>query len=127
MPISGVDAIEIDMDLQKVTVTGYVEQEKVLKVVRKTGRSAELWPFPYYSQCFAFTKQYDDLYTYHNHSVTYFQAEQPADTIYSHRYHVHGYNGHDHHTHQGLPYTTVIGEKAFVAFSDENVNACSIM
>ncbi|KAI3764903.1 hypothetical protein L2E82_14920 [Cichorium intybus] len=121
-----VDDIEIDMDLQKVTVTGYVEHEKVLKVVRKTGRRAELWLFPYYSQCFAFTKQYADLYTYHNHSVTYFQAEQP-DTIYSHIYHVHGYNDHDHHTHQELPYTIVHGETTFVAFSDENVNACSIM
>lgn len=30
---AGVDSLEINMDTQKVTVTGYVDQRKVLKVV----------------------------------------------------------------------------------------------
>jgi len=39
---TGVDDIDIDMGLQKVTVTGWADQKKVLKTVRKTGRRAEL-------------------------------------------------------------------------------------
>lgn len=43
----GVDTVEIDADQQKVTVTGYVDREEVLKMVKRTGRAAEFWPFPY--------------------------------------------------------------------------------
>ncbi|KAK3212044.1 hypothetical protein Dsin_016750 [Dipteronia sinensis] len=46
----GVHNLDIDMDKQKVTVTGYVDQRKVLKVMRRTGRKAEFWPFPYDSE-----------------------------------------------------------------------------
>lgn len=114
------------MDLQKVTVTGWAEQEKVLKAVRKTGWCAELWPFPYNSDYFGFTQQNTDLYPYHGDTATYNHADQQPDSNYKH--HVHGYNGHEHNTgHQELPNTTIHGETPFVAFSDENVNACLIM
>ncbi|PWA71883.1 Heavy metal-associated domain, HMA [Artemisia annua] len=123
--LDGVDSIEIDMDQQKVTVTGWAEQEDVLKIVRKTGRNAELWPFPYSLEYFGFTEEYANLYPYHSDPTTYFQAEQP-DTSF--RHHVHGYNGQEHYTHQELPNSTVHGSQTpFVAFSDENVNACLIM
>ncbi|ONK79243.1 uncharacterized protein A4U43_C01F4380 [Asparagus officinalis] len=34
--LRGVDTVDIDMPLQKVTVTGYADQKKVLKAVRKS-------------------------------------------------------------------------------------------
>lgn len=41
-------SVEINRKLSRVTVNGYVEANKVLKRVNKTGKRAELWPFvPY--------------------------------------------------------------------------------
>ncbi|XVF46752.1 hypothetical protein PTKIN_Ptkin03bG0053600 [Pterospermum kingtungense] len=36
--LKGVDEVDIDMGMLKVTVTGWADQKKVLKTVRKTGR-----------------------------------------------------------------------------------------
>ncbi|KAL6208276.1 hypothetical protein ACLB2K_019227 [Fragaria x ananassa] len=74
--IDGVDSMDIDMDKQKVTVTGYVDQRKVLKVVRRTGRKAEFWPFPYDSEYYPYAAQYLDESTYSS----------------SYNYYMHGYN-----------------------------------
>jgi hypothetical protein len=41
---AGVSTVEIDMNTQKVTVTGYVDRRKVLRAARRTGRAAEFWP-----------------------------------------------------------------------------------
>lgn len=38
---AGVDSLEIDMEKQKVTVTGYVDKRQVLRIVRRTGRKTE--------------------------------------------------------------------------------------
>ncbi|KAG6392764.1 hypothetical protein SASPL_146990 [Salvia splendens] len=46
--LSGVKSVEINRKQQKVTVTGYVEQGKVLKKAKSTGKKAEIWPYvPY--------------------------------------------------------------------------------
>ncbi|KAG6399727.1 hypothetical protein SASPL_141208 [Salvia splendens] len=46
--LSGVKSVEINRKQQKVTVTGYVEQAKVLKKAKSTGKKAEIWPYvPY--------------------------------------------------------------------------------
>ncbi|XP_004239997.1 heavy metal-associated isoprenylated plant protein 23-like [Solanum lycopersicum] len=46
--ISGVKSVEINRKQQKVTVTGYVEANKVLKKAKSTGKKAEIWPYvPY--------------------------------------------------------------------------------
>ncbi|CAN6829288.1 unnamed protein product [Brassica oleracea] len=39
--LDGVDTVEIDVDQQKVTVTGYIDREEVLRIVKRTGRGAE--------------------------------------------------------------------------------------
>lgn len=40
--------MEINRKQQKVTVTGYVESNKVLKKAKSTGKKAEIWPYvPY--------------------------------------------------------------------------------
>ena len=46
----GVKTVDINRKMQKVTVSGYVEPNKVLKKVKGTGKRAELWPYvPYNS------------------------------------------------------------------------------
>ncbi|XP_073146937.1 heavy metal-associated isoprenylated plant protein 23-like [Henckelia pumila] len=46
--LTGVQSVEIDRKHQKVTVTGYIEQGKVLKKAKSTGKKAEIWPYvPY--------------------------------------------------------------------------------
>ncbi|KAH9299374.1 hypothetical protein KI387_031056 [Taxus chinensis] len=42
--------VEVDRKQNKVTVTGYVEANKVLKrVIRNTGKKVEMWPYKPYN------------------------------------------------------------------------------
>uniref|UniRef100_A0A2C9URK8 HMA domain-containing protein n=2 Tax=Manihot esculenta TaxID=3983 RepID=A0A2C9URK8_MANES len=46
--LSGVKKVEINRKQQKVSVTGYVGSNKVLKKAKSTGKKAEIWPYvPY--------------------------------------------------------------------------------
>lgn len=111
------------MNLQKVTVIGYVDQEKVLRKVRRTGKKAELWPFPNNPEVTGFTQQYADMYTSHSDSSTYFHVQQQDISTYN--YYDRGYNNYGQ---QELPYSSIdVGDRVSNAFNDENVNACSIM
>ncbi|KAL5977142.1 hypothetical protein ACLOJK_021484 [Asimina triloba] len=102
--LEGVDSIDIDMDKQKVTVTGYIEQRKVLKAVRRTGRKAEFWPYPYDSQYHPYALQYLEDSTY---SATY-------------NYYRHGYNSTVQGYFPSPPYSTILDDDAAAVFSDEN-------
>ncbi|CAL5411396.1 unnamed protein product [Camellia sinensis] len=154
--LDGVDDIDIDMNMQKVRVTGWADQNKVLKTVRKTGRNAELWPFPYNPEYHSFTHYYnynnnnnnnnkinnyhhDDhqQIQYHHQSrrkAKYYHQSRPTATYYmsqpsssSYNYRVHGYNGHDHGYYPQPLYSTILDEKTSSMFSDDNTNGCSIM
>ncbi|XP_062113852.1 heavy metal-associated isoprenylated plant protein 45 isoform X1 [Humulus lupulus] len=109
--IQGVDSLEIDMDQQKVRVSGYVDQRKVLKVVRRTGRKAEFWPFPYDSEYYPYASQYLDDSTYAS----------------SYNYYRHGYNEGVRGYFPDQAYQTVDDHTVHL-FSDDNVHAyCTIM
>ncbi|XP_071724658.1 heavy metal-associated isoprenylated plant protein 45-like [Rutidosis leptorrhynchoides] len=110
--LQGVDCLEIDMDQQKVTVTGYVDRRKVLKVVRRTGRRAEYWPFPYDSEYYPYVAEYLDDSTF---STTY-------------NYFMHGFNETSVRGYfPDQAYSTVPDDTVHL-FSDDNVHAyCSIM
>ncbi|XP_051140328.1 heavy metal-associated isoprenylated plant protein 23-like [Andrographis paniculata] len=46
--LTGVKSVEINRKQQKVTVTGFIDQSKVLKKAKATGKKAEIWPYvPY--------------------------------------------------------------------------------
>lgn len=108
---AGVDSLEIDMDRQKVTVTGYIDERKVLKVVRRTGRRAELWPFPYDSEYYPYAARYLDESTYAT----------------SYNYYRHGFNESVHGYFPDQAYSTVPDQTVHL-FSDDNVHAyCTIM
>ncbi|XP_030525968.1 heavy metal-associated isoprenylated plant protein 45 [Rhodamnia argentea] len=108
--IAGVDSVEVDMDSQKVTVTGYVDQRKVLKAVRRAGRKAEFWPYPYDSEYYPYAAQYLDESTF---SSTY-------------NYYRHGFNESIHGYFPNQAYSTVDDDTVFM-FSDDNVHACAVM
>ncbi|KAK7318798.1 hypothetical protein RJT34_03508 [Clitoria ternatea] len=110
--LRGVDDVDIDMRMQKVTVMGWADQKKILKAVRKTGRRAELWPYPYNPEYHGFTRHY-------------FASSKPSS---SYNYYKHGYSyGEDFGYHHKPIGATMIDDKALSMFSDDNPHACSIM
>ncbi|XP_011626258.2 heavy metal-associated isoprenylated plant protein 28 isoform X1 [Amborella trichopoda] len=113
--LKGVDTIDIDMRMQKVTVTGWAEQRKVLNAVRKTGRRAELWPFPYNAEYHSYTHHY-----HHQHHLT-----TPATSSYN--YYKHGYDGHVHGYYHRQAHSTILDDRANSLFNDDNPHACSVM
>ncbi|MED6123505.1 hypothetical protein PIB30_117929 [Stylosanthes scabra] len=117
--LPGVDEVDIDMKLQKVTVMGWAEQKKVLKAVRKTGRRAELWPYPYNPEYHAFTRQY-----YYNNNHTTMMSSSSS----SYNYYHHGYTNADDFGYYRKPVAaSMLSDNAMAMFSDENPHACSIM
>ncbi|KAL7129878.1 hypothetical protein ABFS83_13G097200 [Erythranthe nasuta] len=119
--LDGVDNVDIDMNMQKVTVTGRTDQKKVLKKVRSTGRTAELWPFPYNPEYHSYYNP--DPNSGYTATPNYYTA-QPSS---KYNYYKHGYNGHQHGYYQQPPSSTVINERATTMFSDDNATGCSIM
>lgn len=97
----GVKSVEINRKQQKVSVTGYVEPNKVLKKAKSTGKKAEIWPYVPYSM------------VTHPYAVPSYDKKAPPG--YVRRLETTGTVT----THED-PYITTM-------FSDENPNACSIM
>lgn len=125
------DSVEIDMALQKVIVTGYADQKKVLKTVRKTGRRAEIWQLPYNPELR--NHNYNNaVYAFNQHHYngpsTYY-APQPSGSSYN--YYKHGYTisrGSSGNYARYMPQSSsIFGHQTGAAFSDENTNACFIM
>ncbi|CAO2814549.1 unnamed protein product [Amaranthus hypochondriacus] len=125
--MKGINEVEIDMGLQKVTVNGSVEQKKILKAVRRTGRRAELWQFPYQPELRSFTHQYpNQCQTNGSSSASTLLNAQPAASSYN--YFKHGYDGHQFHGyHNSNHSSSIVGGRNGDVFSDENPHACSIM
>lgn len=92
-----------------MTVTGYLDQREVLKAVRRAVRKAEFWPSPYDDKYHPFALKYVDQQTF---EPTY-------------NYYVHGYNRSSQGRLSEMPYS--MDDSRFHMFSEENVNACSIM
>lgn len=100
--LSGVKSVEINRKQQKVTVTGYVEQSKVLKKAKSTGKKAEIWPYIPYN----LVAQPYAIQAYDKKAPPGFVRKVDNPTT-----------GNGNRLED--PYTTM--------FSDDNPNACSIM
>ncbi|CAI0461105.1 unnamed protein product [Linum tenue] len=128
--LEGVDEVEIDTVMQKVTVTGWADQKKVLKRVRRTGRRAELWQLPYNQGRYSSTSSH--YYDQHQVSgpLTYHAPPQPSS---SYNYYKHGSDDNHHHGYYRHPaiHSTVDFDGRHSAagtfFSDDNPHACSLM
>lgn len=94
--------MEIDRKQQKVTVTGYVEQNKVLKKAKSTGKKAEVWPYVPYNLV---TQPYS-LQAYDKKAPPGFVRKQDTTTSTA---------------------TAALEDPYIAIFSDDNPNACSIM
>ncbi|KAI5555709.1 hypothetical protein BDE02_19G101500 [Populus trichocarpa] len=105
--VKGVDDIDIDMGLQKVTVTG---------------RRAELWQLPYNPQHHSYS---DHSYNQHqvNGPLTCY-APQPSS---SYNYYKHGYDSNDHDYYHHPVHSSIFNHQTGAVFSDENPHSCSIM
>ncbi|RXH99095.1 hypothetical protein DVH24_011420 [Malus domestica] len=143
--LKGVDAVDVDFNMQKVTVTGWADQEKVLRAVRKTGKRAELWPYPYNPEYHNFGLDYYqqhqplDLNHHHKHHhnrqitthhlpiTTYISVPKSSSSSYSYNYYEHGSTNQDTGYYQPPPYFTMFNEQDTAVFSDDNPHACSIM
>ncbi|KAL5719231.1 Heavy metal-associated isoprenylated plant protein 30 [Ranunculus cassubicifolius] len=111
LKLRGVDSIEVDLPMEKVTVIGYVDPMKVLKAVRRKGKRAEFWPTPGPQLYFTSTNNYfKDMTNDYKESYNYFR---------------HGYNVGD--KRGNLPETTRGADKVSNMFNDDNVNACHVM
>ncbi|WOK98954.1 hypothetical protein Cni_G07666 [Canna indica] len=109
LKLRGVDSVEVDLAMEKVTVTGYVDRNKVLKEVRRRGKKAEFWPNP-------------DQPSYFTTEKNYFYDEETFRESYN--YWRHGYNG-DNHGHFPVPQRG--DDRVSNMFNDDDVNACSVM
>jgi copper chaperone CopZ len=107
--LRGVDSVEVDVALEKVTVTGYVERHRVLKEVRRAGKKAEFWTNPGLPLHFTTAKNY-------------FHDEESYRRSYN--YYRHGYNGDKHGR---LPEPQRGADPVANLFNDDDVNACSVM
>ncbi|KAK3189679.1 hypothetical protein Dsin_029240 [Dipteronia sinensis] len=99
--MKGAKTVEVNRKQSRVTVTGYVDPNKVLKRVKNTGKRAEFWPYvPYNLVAYPYVGQAYD-------------KKAPA--------------GYVKNVVQALPSPNAPDEKFTTLFSDENPNACSIM
>ncbi|CAL5342725.1 unnamed protein product [Camellia sinensis] len=125
--LKGVDDIDIDMGMQKVTVTGWADQKKVLKKVRKTGRRAELWQLPHNPEDYLYHNYNTNNHYYHQHHygglVTH-HAPQPSS---SYNYYKHGYDYGGYYHQAPAAHSTIFGHQPGATFSDENPHGCFIM
>ncbi|XP_047338403.1 heavy metal-associated isoprenylated plant protein 30-like [Impatiens glandulifera] len=109
--LRGVDSVEVNLEMEKVTVIGYVDRNRILKKVRRAGKRAEFWPYPNPPLYFTSTGDYfKDLNNEYKESYNYWR---------------HGYNIGD--KHGNIPVTQRGDDKVSNMFNDDNVNACTIM
>ncbi|KAL9453365.1 hypothetical protein AB3S75_009048 [Citrus x aurantiifolia] len=99
--MKGAKSVEVNRKQSRVTVTGHVDPNKVLKKVKSTGKRAEFWPYvPYNLVAYPYVAQAYD-------------KKAPS--------------GYVRNVAQALPSPNAADEKLVSLFSDENPNACSIM
>ncbi|KAK4260686.1 hypothetical protein QN277_003769 [Acacia crassicarpa] len=105
--MKGVTQVEVEPKQSKLTVTGYVDANKVLERVRhRTGKKAEFWPYvPYDVVPHPYAPEAYDKKAPPGYVRNVFQDPEASALARANSYEV--------------KYTTV--------FSDENPNACSIM
>ncbi|CAN1158813.1 Heavy metal-associated isoprenylated plant protein 31 [Linum perenne] len=116
LKLKGVEEVEIEMEIQKITVRGYsLEEKKVLKAIKRAGKSAEPWPFPSYAH-------FSSFYKYPTYIVNHY---------YDPYKNVGGGGNNSVHSFFQTPavYSVAVASDEAVAsiFSDDNPHACAVM
>ncbi|TKY50508.1 Heavy metal-associated isoprenylated plant protein 26 [Spatholobus suberectus] len=102
--LKGVKSVEVNRKQSRVIVSGYLDPNKVLKRVRSTGKvRAQFWPYV------------EQHLVYYPHASGAYDRRAPS--------------GYVRNVVQAFPASSnAPAEENFVSlFSDDNVNACSIM
>ncbi|XP_011021357.1 PREDICTED: heavy metal-associated isoprenylated plant protein 26 isoform X1 [Populus euphratica] len=99
--MKGVKTVEVNRKQSRVVVSGYVDPNKVLRRVKSTGKVAEFWPY---------IPQHLVYYPYVSGA---YDKRAPA--------------GYVRNVVQAYPASNAPEENIVSLFSDDNVNACSIM
>eukprot|EP00253_Pinus_taeda_P015871 PITA_15871 len=103
--MKGVRTVEVERQQYKVTVTGYVDANKVLKRVKRTGKRAEFWPYkPYHLVYYPYTAQVYD-------------KNAPSGYVRNVDHSFPSYPPGNNNAHEG--YSSL--------FSDDNTSGCTIM
>ncbi|XP_039046528.1 heavy metal-associated isoprenylated plant protein 31-like [Hibiscus syriacus] len=108
--LKGVEEVEVEMEIQKVTVRGYaLEEKKVLKAVKRE----EAWPFPGYSHYASFYKYPSYIV---NHYYDYYKSEGSINGVHT-------------FFHTPALYSVAVASDEAVAslFNDDNPHAYSII
>ncbi|XP_010542172.1 PREDICTED: heavy metal-associated isoprenylated plant protein 21 [Tarenaya hassleriana] len=109
--LRGIDSVEIELEMGRVRVIGYVDRNKVLKAVRRAGKRAEFWPYPEPPLYFTSTRNYF--------------RDPSKEFRESYNYYRHGYNSTDQHGN--IPVGCRGDDNVSNLFNDDNVNACRLM
>ncbi|MCO5593921.1 hypothetical protein L7F22_047940 [Adiantum nelumboides] len=139
--LKGVESVEVDLRMNKVTVFGFANRKKVLKAARKTGKRAEFWQeafsslhnFSYHNSDEGIMNnfkgtQYSHNSSYNKSSLPLSSHIQPFRRTYN--YEKHGYNNYEYSTLESTPYYPQHGSTSHTSssmFSEEDPNSCSIM
>lgn len=114
------EEVEIEMETTKITARGYdLEEEKILKAIKRAGKAAELWPWPYppfylFASFYKYPSYIANHY-YHSSSKNVFGA-------------AHNQNIYNFFHTPSIYAVAVASDEAIASlFSDDNPHACSIM
>ncbi|XP_052195276.1 heavy metal-associated isoprenylated plant protein 26 [Diospyros lotus] len=106
--MKGVSQVDVDQKQHKLTATGYVDPQKVLRRVRlRTGKKAEMWPYVPYDM------------VGHPYAPGVYDKKAPAGFVRN-------VDMQDPRA-SGLARASSTEVKYTTAFSDDNPNACSVM
>ncbi|CAA7033205.1 unnamed protein product [Microthlaspi erraticum] len=109
--LRGVDSVEVEREMGRVRVVGYVDRNKVIKAVRRAGKRAEFWPYPEPPLYFTSTQNYF--------------VDPSKEFKESYNYYRHGYNSTEQHG--TIPVGRRGDDRVSNMFNDDNVNACRLM
>lgn len=99
---AGAKSVDVDLKQQKATVTGFIEQKKVLKAAKSTGKKVEPWPYVPYTLIA------------HPYVSGVYDKKAPPNTVRN-------------TDEPGVATLNPVEEQYTLMFNDENPNACSIM
>ncbi|KAF5790591.1 putative heavy metal-associated domain, HMA, heavy metal-associated domain superfamily [Helianthus annuus] len=114
--LKGVEEVEIEMEMQKIVVRGYaLDERKVIKAIKRTGKAVEPWPYPSHAHFASFYKYPTHIANQYYHDLT------SRKDLSEHNLHAF------FHTPSVYSVAIASDEAAASLFSDDNPHACTIM
>ncbi|KAJ8447956.1 hypothetical protein Cgig2_028832 [Carnegiea gigantea] len=119
LKLDGVDDVEIDMEMQKATVTGWAKEEKILKTIQKIGIRVEPWIMPYDARFHDFNHFYEQhesfIYTSNRSSHSKSNGNIIHEIAHPYDYQPPSIDGSE------------VNHATLTMFNDDNPSGCSIM